>query len=286
MSRAAMRVSIWGTRGSIAAPGPQTARYGGNTSCLMVEGSGGTILLLDAGTGIRLAGEAVPAKARRVDVLLTHLHMDHIIGLGFFPVLQRAGVDVHIWGPKTAGDDLRTRLTRYLSPPLFPVRLRDVPSNVTLHEIATADLELGEFRVTSRFVTHPDPALGYRVYREGRALAYIPDHEPALGIDRFPIGPTWTSGHRTAEGADLLIHDAQYTEQEYGERVGWGHSSIAHTVAFARQAEVGKLMLFHHGPRRTDDALDEMAGRFAGCPIPVFAARDGLAVRLAAAEQS
>ena len=283
MTRPVMRIAIWGTRGSIATPGPQTAHYGGNTACVTVEGSGGTLLVLDAGTGIRLAGAAVPARATRVDVLLTHLHMDHIIGLGFFEVLQRPGVEVHIWGPKTAGDDLRTRLTRYLSPPLFPVRLRDLPARVTLHEIATADLVIGEFRLTSRFVTHPDPALGYRVFCEGRALAYIPDHEPALGVDRFPVAPEWTSGHRIADGADLLLHDAQYTEQEYGERVGWGHSSIAHTVAFARQAAVGKLLLFHHDPSHDDATVERLAAHAAlhgGSTVATEAAAEGATLEI------
>ncbi len=256
-------MGIWGTRGSIATPGPQTAHYGGNTACVTVEGSAGTIVVLDAGTGIRVAGAAIPASAKRVDVFLTHLHMDHIIGLGFFPPLQRRGLDVHIWGPKTAGDDLRSRLTRYLSPPLFPVRLRDLPARVTLHEIAAAELDIGELRVTSSFVTHPDPALGFRVSAGGRSLAYLPDHEPALGVQRFPLAPAWTSGHRIAAGADLLLHDSQYTEQEYGERVGWGHSSIADSVAFARQAGVGKLLLFHHDPTHDDPTVEALAAHAA-----------------------
>jgi ribonuclease BN (tRNA processing enzyme) len=258
-----MRVTVWGTRGSIAAPGPQTALYGGNTACLTVESENGSVLVLDAGTGVRLAGAAIPEKATRVDLLLTHLHMDHIIGLGFFPPLQRRGLDVHIWGPKTAGDDLHTRLTRYLSPPLFPVRIRDIAARITLHEIAAADLTLGEFRVTSRYVTHPDPALGFRVSHRGRTLAYIPDHEPALGARAFPLSPEWTSGHAIAAGADLLFHDAQYTDQEYAERVGWGHSTIDHSVAFAHQAGVGKLLLFHHDPSHDDATVAALAKRAA-----------------------
>jgi len=278
-----MRIGVWGTRGSIATPGPQTARYGGNTACVTVEGPAGTVLVLDAGTGIRIAGDVVPSSARRVDILLTHLHMDHIIGLGFFPVLQRRGLDVHIWGPKTAGDDLRTRLTRYLSPPLFPVRLRDLPAAVTLHEIATADMEIGEFRVSSSFVTHPDPALGFRVATDGRSLAYIPDHEPALGVAQFPVGPQWTSGHRLAAGVDLLLHDSQYTEQEYGERVGWGHTSISDSVAFAKQANVGKLLLFHHDPSHDDATMDRLAAHaslHAGSGVETAAAVEGATLEI------
>ena len=283
MTRPAMRVGIWGTRGSIATPGPQTARYGGNTACLTVEGSGGTVLVLDAGTGIRLVDDVIPARATRVDVLLTHLHMDHIIGLGFFPVLQRRGLDVHLWGPKTAGDDIRSRLTRYLSPPLFPVRLRDLPANVTVHQIASADLQLGEFRVSASFVTHPDPALGFRVSVDGTSLAYIPDHEPALGVKAFPVAPMWTSGHRIAEGVDLLLHDSQYTEQEYGERVGWGHSSISDSVAFAKQAGVGRLVLFHHDPTHDDAMMDGLAKHAAlhgGSTVAISAATEGATLEI------
>jgi ribonuclease BN (tRNA processing enzyme) len=204
--------------------------------------------------------------------------MDHIIGLGFFPPLQRPGLEVHLWGPKTAGDDLRTRLTRYLSPPLFPVRIRDIPASLTLHEIAAADLEIGELRVTSRFVTHPDPALGFRVEANGRSIAYIPDHEPALGARAFPLAPEWTSGHRLAAGVDLLLHDSQYTTAEYADRVGWGHSSIEQSVGFARQAEVGKLLLYHHDPSHDDAtvaALAKDAATRAGRALAIEAAVEG-----------
>lgn len=279
-----LRITIWGTRGSIATPGPQTARYGGNTACVSVEGENGTVVVLDAGTGVRMAGAAIPRSAKRVDVLLTHLHMDHIIGLGFFPPLQRPGLEVHIWGPKMAGGDLRTRLTRYLSPPLFPVRLRDLPANVTLHEIASADLTIGELRVTSGYVTHPDPALGFRVGAKGRAVAYLPDHEPALGVgDVFPIGPAWTSGHRIAAGADLLIHDSQYTGLEYDERVGWGHSSIDQSIAFGKQAQVGELLLFHHDPSHDDATMATLAAEAkesAGTSLAVEAAVEGAVIEL------
>lgn len=278
-----MRVTMWGTRGSIATPGPETARYGGNTSCVSVEGENGTYLVLDAGTGVRVCGSAIPASVKRVDILLTHLHMDHIIGLGFFPPLGRPGVEVHIWGPRSAGGDLKARLTRYLSPPLFPVRLRDLPAEVTLHEIAAADVTIGEFRVRSGFVTHPDPALGFRIERNGRSLAYIPDHEPALGTRDFPLAPQWTSGHRIAAGVDLLIHDSQYTRAEYDEKVGWGHSSIDHSIAFAQQAGVGELLLFHHDPSHDDaslTALVEDAAERAGDSLPTSAAAEGAVIAL------
>jgi phosphoribosyl 1,2-cyclic phosphodiesterase len=135
-----MRITLWGTRGSLASPVPETVRYGGNTACVEVRGADGTLLVLDAGTGIRRLGASVGSDVRRVDILLTHLHMDHIQGLGFFKPLEQPGQEVHIWGPPSTTLDLRDRLARYLSPPLFPVRLRDLPCRLTLHHVPLARL--------------------------------------------------------------------------------------------------------------------------------------------------
>ena len=229
-----MRVKLWGTRGSIASAGPELVGYGGNTSSVEVQGDAGTLLLLDAGTGIRRLGASIDGKVRRVDVLLSHLHMDHVQGLGFFQPFFRPDVEVHIWGPPSTTLDLRTRLTRYLSPPLFPVRLRDTEGPLELHDAPTTPFAIGEFEVRAASVIHPGTTVGYRI-SDGRAsLAYIPDHEPALGNPRFPGPPEWTSGFDLVAGVDLLIHDAQYTAEEYAERTGWGHSTMADAVALAR----------------------------------------------------
>src|SRR5947207_10828426 len=147
-----MRVTLWGTRGSVASPGPDTARYGGNTACVEVEGADGTLLVLDAGTGIRRLGATIPPGIGRVDVLLTHLHMDHIQGLGFFAPLRDPDTEVHIWGPASALLSLRVRLTRYMSPPLFPVHLRDLQCQLVLHEVPCGHAQVGEFKVSSMLV--------------------------------------------------------------------------------------------------------------------------------------
>lgn len=265
-----MRVRLWGTRGSLAAPGPDTVRYGGNTSCVQVTGPEGTTLVLDGGTGIRRVGVALGDRPRRVDVLLTHLHMDHIQGLGFFAPLRRAGWEVHVWGPGSTTLDLRTRLSRYLSPPTFPVLLRELPCQLHLHEVPCGDFEIGEFRVSTALVCHPNPTVGYRIAAAGEVLAYLPDHEPALGARRFPLAPAWTSGHALAKGADLLIHDAQYSRGEYASRVGFGHSSIDHAFRFAEQAEVARLVPFHHDPWHTDDDLDRLMGEAVAETRPPF----------------
>jgi phosphoribosyl 1,2-cyclic phosphodiesterase len=251
-----MKVKLWGTRGSIASPGADTTRYGGNTSCVEVRGTNGTVLVLDAGTGIRRLGMNLPDDLRRVDILLTHLHMDHIQGLGFFPPLYNPDIKVHIWGPPSTTTDLRTRLMRYLSPPLFPVHLRELDCHLTLHEVPCGTFQIGEFRVDAQLVCHPGPTVGFRVTQNGHAMAFVPDHEPALGADKFPTRPEWISGYSLAHGVDLLIHDAQYRPDEYSERIGWGHCTVGQAVEFAKVTEAKKLCLFHHDPAHNDEELD------------------------------
>lgn len=252
-------VTLWGTRGSLPSPGPETARYGGNTPCIEVRGDDGTVLILDAGTGIRRLGATLSPSLRRVDILLTHLHMDHIQGLGFFAPLQQAGLEVHIWGPASTTLSLETRLTRYLSPPLFPIHLRDLPSRLFLHEVPCGGFTIGEFQISSALVCHPGPTVGYRIETAGSVLTYLPDHEPALGVRAFPISSDWTSGYSLAAGVDILIHDAQYSRAEYPQHVGWGHSSMPQAIAFAALAEVKRLILYHHDPGHGDDELERLA---------------------------
>jgi phosphoribosyl 1,2-cyclic phosphodiesterase len=249
-----VRVTLWGTRGSLASPGPETIRYGGNTSCVEVRGGGGALLVLDAGTGIQRLGATLRGGDGRIDLLLTHLHMDHVQGLGFFEPLYEPGREIHIWGPPSPTLDLRTRLARYLSPPLFPVRLRDLPCRLTLHNVPPERFEVGGLEVEAELVCHPGSTVGYRIGDGRRAMAYLPDHEPALGVRDFPGEPEWTSGFDLAARADLLIHDAQYTTEEYQARIGWGHSAMGDAVTFARLAGVGRLVPFHHDPTH-DDAM-------------------------------
>ncbi len=256
-----MEVQLWGTRGSLAAAGPDTAHYGGDTASVAVHGPEGEVIILDAGSGIRALGMSLN-RVSRVDILLTHLHMDHIQGLGFFPQIFDPDVETHIWGPLSTTMDLGTRLRRYLSPPLFPVRLRDLP-RIVLHDVAPCDFIIGSVRVSTDLVIHPGPTLGYRLTDGVSSLAYIPDHEPALSDPSFPAGPKWTSGFGLVEGADLLIHDAQYTNPEYAHRIGWGHSTFEHALALAEMAGVSTLVSFHHDPSHTDEMLDEVAAEIA-----------------------
>lgn len=277
-----MRVTLWGARGSQASPGPDTIRYGGNTSCVELEVAPDTRAILDAGTGLRVAGRNLPPEVRRVDILLTHLHMDHIQGLGFFEPLFRPDFDVHIWGPGSATVDLRRRLTRYISPPLFPVRLSELPCALQVHDVSEEPINIPGLTVHARLVCHPGPTVGYRLEDGFRSLAYLPDHEPFLACSRFAEDAEWCSGFAIADGVDLLIHDAQYTEAEYHERVGWGHSTLGHALAFARVAGVASLIPFHHDPAHDDEMLDDFFAESGDEPFRIMPAREGMTFDLAA----
>ncbi|MGI9437380.1 MAG: MBL fold metallo-hydrolase [Geminicoccaceae bacterium] len=253
-----MRVTLFGTRGSLATPGPAMARYGGNTSTVEIRDHEDALLVLDAGTGIRGLGEQISPDIVRVDILLTHLHMDHIQGLGFFSPLYHPGTEVHIWGPASSTLSLGARLSRYLSPPLFPVHLRDLPC-VTCHELPRPTFDIGPFHIQTALVCHPDPTVGYRIELGGGTVTYLPDHEPALCLrhGQWPE-PAWISGYELAAGADLLIHDAQYTNEEYAHHIGHGHSSYRHACEFADLVDAQEFVTFHHDPSHDDAKLDQL----------------------------
>jgi len=257
-----VKAKVWGCRGSLAAPGPETVRYGGNTSCLELRPSDGRLLVIDAGTGARNLGIALGKdRPDRIDILLTHLHLDHIEGLGFFGPVWDETCEVHIWGPPSPLRTLREDIAKYFSPPLFPVHLDDLPSHLVIHDVPEGEWELGSARIRAQPVNHPGPTVGYRVEDEGKVLTYISDHEPALGVDMLAVSPDWVSGYALAYGADVLLHDSQYTEEEYPGRVGWGHSSIAHTVTFALITKARRLVMFHHDPLHSDAQLEIMLAR-------------------------
>ncbi len=273
-----MRVTFWGTRGSQATPGQDTVRYGGNTSCVGVGVCTDSVVVLDAGTGIRPLGKSLGSDVRRVDVLLSHLHMDHIQGLGFFDCLYRPGLEVHLWGPGSATADLRHRLTKYMSPPLFPVRLHDLPCDLHVHDINEADFDVPGCTVRTALVCHPGPTVGYRLESTTGTLAYLPDHEPLLACSHFADSPEWCSGLDLVKGVDLLVHDAEYTDVEYEARVGWGHSTLQHALAVARLGDVKCLMPFHHDPAHDDEMLDDFFAAAAQSTHEAFefvAAREG-----------
>ncbi len=254
-----MEVTIWGCRGSLAAPGADTVKYGGNTSCVEVRLSSGEVLVLDAGTGMRPLGVCMGNDPPpQIHVLLTHLHLDHLQGLGFFRPLFAPGLDIHLWGPASPVQQLSERIAMYLSPPLFPVHLDDVPAQLTFHDAPEIATRMGSATIRAGKVTHQGPTVGYRIEEHGRSLVYLPDHEPSIGGDLKTTPPSWMSGHDLAHGADVLLHDAQYRDDEYHAHVGWGHSCIADTMEFASKAEVDQVVLFHHDPYHTDVELEAL----------------------------
>lgn len=251
-----MNIKIWGSRGSLPSPGPEKNIFGGNTSCVQVTHNN-TCIILDGGSGIQRLGASLSKDITHIDILLTHLHLDHIMGLGFFFPLYNPNVTINIWGP-ASNESLTQRLRRYFSPPLFPVRLNELPSQPNIIEIDQSTFTIGDFKITSEYVCHPGSTVGYRLEIGNAVLTYIPDHEPALGSSDFPNNPEWTSGYSIAKDADILFHDAQYSVATYQNSIGWGHSSMKDAIKFGIMTNVKKLLLFHHEPMHTDEQLQNL----------------------------
>ncbi len=277
-----MNITLCGVRGSLPTTSPETKEFGGNTSCVEVEADG-SLLVLDAGSGIQKLNFSDNVNNSRVDILLTHLHIDHIQGLGFFKPLFNSSTEVHIWGPASNTQSLRARLGRYFSPPLFPVYFRNLTCKLFFHEIENSSFTIGPFSIQSSYVTHPGPTIGFRIKDRHGVFAYIPDHEPALGCKSLLKDVKWLSGSDLALGADLLLHDAQYTLQEYNDKVGWGHSSMEDTLQFASLTGVKHLLFTHHDPMRSDVQLHEiykLLKEKTSCQFPYEFAVEGLKIEL------
>jgi phosphoribosyl 1,2-cyclic phosphodiesterase len=276
-----VRVSFWGVRGSIPVADHAMLGYGGNTSCVALRLRDDSLLVLDGGTGIRDLGVALAGVRDEIHVLLTHLHLDHIMGLLFFAPLFDPEARVTVWGPPHPTAGIRRRLARYLSAPLCPIEVRELPPRVRFRTVPTGSFRLGSAEIEAGLVDHRGPTLGYRVTDGDAVLAYIPDHEPALGHDLERDPRESISGLALARNASLLIHDAQYTAEEYVRARGWGHTTLHDALAFARRAEAEQVALFHHDPAHDDARLDAMAAEAAdawsprvGDPGGVFVARE------------
>jgi phosphoribosyl 1,2-cyclic phosphodiesterase len=276
-----MRLTIWGCRGSIPAPGPETVGYGGNTSCVEVSLDNGAVFVLDAGTGIRELGADLQERGtRRINLLFTHLHLDHLEGLRFFAPLFDEQVRIDVWGPRSPVQSLRDRIRRSFSPPLFPIDLHEIPAQLTFQDVPKTPWTVAGARLVSGLVMHPGPTVGFRIEADGASFAYVPDHEPALTGRFAERSRDWISGSSIAEDVDLLLHDSQFFEDEYAERVGWGHSSVESAVAFARAVGARRLVLFHHDPLHADRTLEQLEVEAASLTgerdQPPIVAREGM----------
>jgi phosphoribosyl 1,2-cyclic phosphodiesterase len=253
-----MRVTFWGTRGSIPVPGSATLRYGGNTPCVSLE-EGSSLLVLDAGTGIRCLGQALAQSNRRgpIEVLLSHAHTDHISGLPFFAPIHDPEARVRIFGPSPEVGTLREVLTRQMTPPQWPAYYAEVAARLDVTEITAGRIPSDYFQAKAVTLRHPGRTLGYSVSAAPGAptVNYLTDNE----LDKWTGTPEWQV--RLAEflrNGGVLIHDATYDDTEIPERSGWGHSSASQAVDLAMAGGVRRLILFHHAPERGDDAVDRL----------------------------
>jgi len=268
-----MRVRFWGTRGSIATPGPTTLRYGGNTACVEVRTDDGTLIILDCGTGARGLGQALLASGERPvkgHLLITHTHWDHIQGFPFFVPLFVPGNEWDIYAPGVTGRHLEETLSGQMEYTYFPVRLDQLGANIRYHDVVEGTFEIGDVKITARYLNHPALTLGYRIESGGASVVYATDHEPHSHHKlELPAGdgkvvlsqPLHHEDRRHVlflAGADLVIHDAQFTAAEDASHIGWGHTAAEQVVDFALAAGAERLALFHHDPNHDDDAIDRM----------------------------
>ena len=289
-----MRVKFWGTRGSIATPGPATVTYGGNTSCVELR-CGSDILIFDAGTGLRPLGVALmdefADRPFTVHLFISHTHWDHIQGFPFFIPAYEPQTTIHVYGSTGQGRPLGKVLSGQMDSDYFPVALGDTEATLHFHEFKGRPFGIGAASVSAMYMNHPGMTLGYRVSFGGKSFVYATDNEPyrhtlehlgERGAEGRDFGSRLDSEFvEFIAGADLYIGEAQYTDEEYPARIGWGHSSISATVNVALEAKVRALAFFHHDPLHDDDAVAAMAEtaldivRDRGSTMQCFGAREG-----------
>lgn len=275
-----MKLSFYGVRGSCPSVSRTTARYGGNTSSVVLEAPGNPPLLLDLGTGVAAVGREWPhEESFSGAALVTHLHYDHVLGLPFLEPINQPGAHLEIYGPDQRGSSLAHSFAALVRPPYFPLHLGDLRGRLSFVELSNDTFWIGAIQVVSRLIPHLGPTLGYRVECGGKVLAYLSDHQAPPDLEEVA-----DSVLELCEGVDVLIHDAQYTRSEFLAKPDWGHSTVDYAVRVAARAGVRQLCLFHHDPSHTDEELDGMlesvrpAADAAG--VPVLSAAEGLTINL------
>lgn len=276
----ALTVRCWGTRGSIPSPGPATAGYGGNTTCVEVQ-AGSSRIIFDAGTGIRLLGDKLmEEEAKKACIFLTHFHWDHIQGFPFFAPVYNPDFDLRIVGPEQEGMSVETLFAGQMGPVYFPIPYEALSARLSFDHLNEGVWEQEGIRMEAMRMRHPSFTVGYRVEAHGRSVAFIPDNELVGGA--FPTPPGWRQKlEGFIHGADILFHDAMFTREEYPHREGWGHSTFDQTLELAENAGVKKLFFFHHAPERSDAELNVILDRLRkdvlgrGVDLEVQAAFEG-----------
>lgn len=280
-----MRIHFCGVRGSTPAPGPEFVRYGGNTSCVAISRDGeDPALLLDAGTGLSRVSKLLDGRPFQGTILLGHLHWDHTHGLPFFHSGDQPGAAVRVLLPAQGGETAEELLAGAMSPPHFPIRPGDLRGSWSFDSLQEGEHVIEGFTVFAREIPHKGGrTFGYRVSDGEQTIAYLSDHWPgSLGDGPDGFGPYHEAALALAEGADVLVHDAQYTAEEYPGRRSFGHSTIDYALGLGVEAGVGRVVMFHHDPRRTDDELDVIENTLAQSSIDVTFAREEQTVRMSA----
>ena len=279
-----MIIRCWGARGSVPVSGSEYLKYGGDTCCVEVETAGGASLVIDAGSGIRRLGNKIIEDGRReVNMFFTHSHWDHILGFPFFKPIYLDGMRLNMFGCPYTQESIKRMLSRTMSYPNFPVRLEDVKADIFFHETCAERIMIHDAAISSIALSHPNHSTGYKIVADGKTFVFFTDHE--LGYDH-PGSRSHAEYIEFVSGADLLVHDSEYSERDYPAKMAWGHSIFTRALEFAVEAKVGAFGLFHHNQERTDSQIDAMVRECEDILVKknskmrCFAVRQDMEVRL------